>query len=286
MNDSTSTPYIYDFDDYRDYLYHCYQQKKENSPVFTYEYCARKLDVTKSYLQLVFGKKRHTSLDKIWKVAELIEVPRESLKYLVFLFLLNTTEEQQIKSYLMEVLGNLKDILEYRHRTSNDFPVSSTQNKIVSHSWLHMAIYNIIKLDHFKNDALWICEELGLKEQMQAKVQDVIADLITHKMISDQNGELSILRPYDENPSSYDSSEYNDYRGIIERALHVIKDVDPYRPYVFQGRGLPISIENSAKVLDMYQSLYKKIQEIESEEQKREIVVFISNSVYTVTVVK
>ena len=77
---------INQFTDYRDFLFHRFSETKAARPTFSLQFCANQLGVSKSYVKLVFDRKRHITLQSLPLYTKLFKLTAKEKMYLSFLF--------------------------------------------------------------------------------------------------------------------------------------------------------------------------------------------------------
>jgi uncharacterized protein (TIGR02147 family) len=104
---------VEEYDDYRILLNDLFLREKKINPHFSYEYCAKRIGGTKSYLKLIFQKKNHTSISKLPKISKLFKLNAEELEYLLFLYLKNSSSEEELNKYFDKILQDIRSRLEH-----------------------------------------------------------------------------------------------------------------------------------------------------------------------------
>jgi uncharacterized protein (TIGR02147 family) len=110
---------ILDFEDYRDFIKQRLEKMRAENSFFSFQYCAKKMKTSKSYLKLVIGKKRHITLTKITALSELLKLTPEEQPYFVFLFLRDIAKDQVLREYFNTILLNLADSEVYRNEVKD-----------------------------------------------------------------------------------------------------------------------------------------------------------------------
>lgn len=283
---------IIEFEDYRDFLSEKFKELKKGSKKFSYEYCAGKIGTTKSYLKLLLEKKRHSSQDKIWKLAIFFNLTDFEKQYLVFLLLKAVSKEPQIKKYFSDILQSLNDraifsarnpsLGEPNTKTLIQIPQSSNNSKLLYKTWAHMAIAFCTKLVDFKNDSHWISERLGNKVTPEI-VESILKELIKNDILKVQGDKLVQTEKFYQEPHFADPTEYRDYQSLIYRSIQATDDVNLHRTFCFQGLALALDMENERKLIDLYQQLYINCLALEKASQNPDVIIMVSNNVFTVT---
>ena len=100
--------------DYRILLKDLFEQRKSAKKNFSYQYCAKKLGTSRSYLKLVIDRKHQIKLDKVSSITRLFRLTEFETQYFTFLYLMNTTEDPGLNRYFDLALGVLRARQEIR----------------------------------------------------------------------------------------------------------------------------------------------------------------------------
>ncbi|QDK43857.1 hypothetical protein DOM22_01105 [Bdellovibrio sp. ZAP7] len=96
------------YSDYRDFLQFKYKAAKEKKASFSLQHCANHLKVSKTFVKLVFDKKRNftfPTLPLVWTLFKL--TPTEQMQ-LTFLFCYTNAENEILRSHFRAVLSELE----------------------------------------------------------------------------------------------------------------------------------------------------------------------------------
>jgi len=107
---------IQTFEDYRDFLLNSYEVSKKVHTKRSYEYYARRSGLSKSFLILLFQKKRHLSLNKITKLALAFGLSEFEVAYLALMVCVAQIKDSETKKRFEKMRQSLK----FEHAMLND----------------------------------------------------------------------------------------------------------------------------------------------------------------------
>ncbi|MDD4976917.1 MAG: TIGR02147 family protein [Bacteriovorax sp.] len=272
-------PIIIEFSDYRDFLKKVFEWEKYKRPGFSYEYCARKLETSKSYLKQVFDKRIHVDLNRIPQIAKLFNISDFEHQYLIVMLLENQVKVQELKKHFKQVLTRLKmndeiqDLKKYRDQIQ--------QEGVQLPDWLALTIGALTEFPDFSSDPKWISEKIS----GEISPRDISAkwnSMIDHKMIS-----LEKDKYYESSTHhSPDPFEVKSYKRYLHGALKTIEvlngEIEDHRPALFFNGAIAISKEDFSKISESYYRFINEIIEIGKSSNNKDSVIFISNNLFSV----
>ena len=137
-------PEITSYSDYRDFLRDLFSFEKARRKPFSFQYCAKRLGTSKSYLKLVIEKRRQISMAKvslIWKLFRLNEFEQQ---YFTLLFLRATAADARLEKHFDLILNRLK--LRIQYAGAHEQRQSAPEKEAVFQSWLYMVIHSMARL--------------------------------------------------------------------------------------------------------------------------------------------
>lgn len=152
--DSASSPDIFTYYDYREFLRDLVASKRRKSSVFSHRYIVQKAGFkSPTALKHVIDGKRNLSLEAANKFATALKIEGIPRHYFLTLVLFNqSTSLAEQEKYLNELI-ELK-------KAENPSRITEEQFDILS-QWYHLAIREIVNLPDFKNSAKWIARVLS-----------------------------------------------------------------------------------------------------------------------------
>jgi uncharacterized protein (TIGR02147 family) len=101
--------HIGQFPDYRDFLKEKFLFEKSKKYAFSLQFCADKLNVSKTFVKLVLDKKRHFSIDTIPSLWELFKLDPKERLYFTFLFCKTISHNELLKGHFDLILQKIQD---------------------------------------------------------------------------------------------------------------------------------------------------------------------------------
>ncbi len=278
-------PDIVAFKDYREFLAAVFDLKKIQNKKFSYEYWSQKIPATKSYLKLLIGKKRHTSQDRLWKLANLFELTDFERQYLIFLFHKNTAINREVSKYYEDILTSFKDRAQLLSQTGIELPPTNlpTDSHMIYKSWLHMALCSLVRLSDFKEDASWIQKKLSDPTLTQNSILEAWKELVSAGAIKRKNEGYEDRRHVAFDNQLTDPNNFNVVRPVLAKAYEVCENASRYRSFTFQTLNVALSKEEGFQLVNMYQKLFKDINDLQMQSKNPEYVFLISNNFFNVT---
>lgn len=125
---STETPSILNYSDYRDFLAARFRYLKTIKKNFSHAIAARKTDVAQSYYKNIFRKDRHLGLESLGKVAKVLELNVTEEMYILFKLVSLLTGDSQVSEICDK---NLKALLsELKFQKKGDMVVSNDHREV------------------------------------------------------------------------------------------------------------------------------------------------------------
>lgn len=175
---------IFTFDEYRELIQHRWEVLKFNNARLSFEYAARKLNVRKSYIPMIISKKRHLSQEKVSPVAKLLKMQSLEKEYFFFLYLFNTTQEKDLKKYLLNVLNGYRIAQQVP-----SMPKDTDESKnMLFENWPRLLLFSLVSLNDFKWSKEWLMSRLTSPADASSITDKVMQDLIENKILQ-QDGE-------------------------------------------------------------------------------------------------
>ncbi|WP_413558949.1 hypothetical protein [Bdellovibrio sp. HCB209] len=100
---------IGNYPDYRDFLKEKFSVEKAKKYSFSLQYCADRLHVSKTFVKLVFDKKRHLSMDTLPRLWDLFKLDDKERLHLTFLFCHTISDSDLLKHQFEVVMQNVQN---------------------------------------------------------------------------------------------------------------------------------------------------------------------------------
>ncbi len=191
-------PSVFAFSDYRTYLKAYFEAKKKIHPKYSASFFTRRAGLganSRGYLKLVVEGRRNLSPATIRSFSEALgHKPQESL-YFENLVLFNQAERPSDKKYYFERL-----VATLHEKTYSPLVLLQQQHAYYS-NWYYVVIRELVALDDFVEDYLWISHHL-LGAVKKEEIRKAISDLLVLGLIErDSGGRLRQSKPLIKAPS-------------------------------------------------------------------------------------
>lgn len=279
MNKENGRPQVTSFKDYRLYLKSLFEWSKQNKKSFSYEYCAKKLLTSKSYLKQVLDRKIHVDLNRATKVSKLFGMNAFEKQYFLVLILENQVSEPDLKRHFSSVLDRLRlneelaDLKAYRARVK--------EGSVQLPDWLSQTISSMTALKDFQLDAEWIHGKLDSTISL-AEVEAGLKRVQKSKMIFFDGKRYRETETH----HSPDPFEIDGHKRYIYGALKTIDilngDFDKHRPALFFNGALPIHEKDYEKVAAAFYKLNQELIAISESSEDPNRIIFVSDNIFHV----
>jgi hypothetical protein len=101
--------HIGSYPDYRDYLKEKFVAEKTKKYSFSLQFCADRLHVSKTFVKLVFDKKRHFSMDALPRLWDLFKLSDKERLHLTFLFCHTISDSDLLKHQFEVIMRNVQN---------------------------------------------------------------------------------------------------------------------------------------------------------------------------------
>lgn len=233
---------VYDYDDYRDFLGDTLNSWKLRDKKISFQYCAQKLSTSRSYLKLVVDKKRHVSMDKLSQICNLFKIEDLEKRYLLILFLKNTSSEKSLLKTFTDILTTMKH--DFNRDVDYKKHISDSKELIIYQGWLRLALHSLVRIKDFKMDPKWIWEVLKKPKYVSVEnIQETLDEMIEEKLIikDDKSERWEPSEFITSTPSSFSLKPFDSFKIGLERTLELIDDIDNHKPRNFNMLLLALS---------------------------------------------
>ena len=159
-----SSPSLFDYFDYREYLHDYYLFHKKKNSAYSYRLFARKAKLgSPNYLKLVVDGKRRITDRTLFQFARGLGLSRDEEKYFRELVMYQEVSDPDSKEL------HLRSLLKYQEKQRTPTPLKADKIKFLL-DWHHAVIRELVASKDFKEDPAWIAKRLGNKiTEAQAK---------------------------------------------------------------------------------------------------------------------
>ena len=275
------------YTDYRDYFFELFLKRKKQSPSFSYQYCSTKLKTSRSYLKLVFTKKRHITLEKLNPICNLFKLSAIEKQWALFLFLKNTASDKEMKSFLSSIVSSYNTHTEREKENFFKTLADSNKKNIFTH-WLNITILGLMDLKDFKWDAHWIFSKITPLETVTVDlVKSTMSSLVKSKLVENVQGKFQKNENYTKNNIlPWDIEEYQRFKlGQIKsyQAIDLIHKGDLESPGVFQMYYLSLNEKDINKIVEKFDQLESDILNIAQASNNPTRVFMCSNNLFALS---
>lgn len=170
-----------DYFDYRDYLRDVFAQRKAKDPRLSHRQFARQAGLgSPSYFLMVIGRKRNLTPSSARKFADALKLAGRERTYFETLVAYNQADTLDEKS------GRFSELLKLRARAKRLHPLERERFEFLS-QWHAVAIYVLVGLPSFRDDAAWIAKRL-LSRISPAQARDALSLLSRLSLIEKTEG--------------------------------------------------------------------------------------------------
>jgi uncharacterized protein (TIGR02147 family) len=142
---------IFSVSDYRDFLLHYYEMRKENNPAFSYRVMGDKLGIDASQLNRILHKKQHLPSRCVPLIKELTELKGRSSEYFDLIYAASKSKSSSKKQDLVQKASALKDV--------QRIELHQEQVQFLS-EWWNVVVRAILEVTQGASDASYIARHL------------------------------------------------------------------------------------------------------------------------------
>ncbi len=143
FNSIISMVNIYKYIDYREWLKMLFNEKKKETPYFSYRSFGRMVDLDSSFLAKVIAGKKHLSESSTTTIGKYFELPKKELNYLHVLVLFAKAKSSEKKQVLYDKIIS--------HRDTHSRLLIADQYEFFS-KWYYCAIRNLLQIYKFEGN--------------------------------------------------------------------------------------------------------------------------------------
>jgi uncharacterized protein (TIGR02147 family) len=178
---------VYEYSDYRLFIKDYYEQRKAESPAFSYRYLAQKAGINSApFFKFLIEGKRNLTTETVGKVATALKLDAKSREYFENLVFFNQAKTTKDKNQFFEKLIALK-------KAQNILRIGSEKYEYFS-EWYHSAIRELVVVGNFRDDFA----KLGnaLRPPISAiKAQESVDLLLRLGFLKQENGKYQQAEP-------------------------------------------------------------------------------------------
>ncbi len=276
-NTESSTPNLFDYFDYRDYLQDYYQFHKKRNSAYSYRLFARKAKLgSPNYLKLVVDGKRRITDRTLYQFARGLGLNRDEEKYFRELVMYQEVSDPDSKEL------HLRSLLKYQEKQRTPTPLRADRIKFLL-DWHHSVIRELVLNADFREDPIWIARRLGNKIS-EAQARESL-DLLIRLKFLERNAENRLeqkeplLTSSDEVPSHVIRSLHRTY---LRKAINSIFSV-PMEKRELSGLVLSIPGTRLKEIKEELKEFRKKLNRKYGLDKNGDEVYFVGLYLFPVT---
>jgi uncharacterized protein (TIGR02147 family) len=182
----TDRPNIFLYEDYRSFLKDLYQHLKETQRGFSHRFFSKKAGFTSpNMLQLVIDGKRNITSKTIGKFIRGLKLNQQESEFLTALVDFNQASSSEEKSRAFQGMTQCRKFREIHELSKEIF-------HFYSH-WFHVVIREMIHLDGFKADPVWISQMI-LPRISKEQAERALKLLLKLKLVQKNGDDRSLER--------------------------------------------------------------------------------------------
>ena len=259
------------FKDYRDYLKSQWTEIKKTKPTFSYEYCARKMNLTKAQISRVLTKKRHFSSNQISKCLQLFQIYPSDREFFFNLYWFSTTEDRGLRRYHRSVLDNL--IYErntYGHDLKYDERLSAAEAGTMA-NLLRMTIHAMSHFPGFSESPEYILPRLRDKtfsaDDVHQAVQQLIDDGFLERVLL-KNGEHRLYPRegfFRKGGKYLQSARARKYEGTVMGLQKFLHEPETFSPNSIMILNFPLTADGEAQLRELFNEFEERLWKLANE---------------------
>ncbi|MFZ4403175.1 MAG: TIGR02147 family protein [Pseudobdellovibrionaceae bacterium] len=241
---------ITQYKDYREYIKELFLFNKKHQTKFSYQYSAKYLKVSRTYLSHIIEKKRHISLDKIPGLCKLFKLTSFEKQYLTFLVLKNTIGDKEMSDYFYGVLGTLvgqKNLTKtYREKLSDNDKAEHLLDG------LSEVLAALTHFADFKNDEHWMQQRLLNKKISPAEIRKSFDQLLKTGQVVEKNGKYKEVNFIRSEPGAFNPEGFKVYISGHQQAIQAADQPLVFRPNNFFMARFAIHLDDAKKIFSLF----------------------------------
>ena len=263
-------PNIFEFDDYRRFLRESFRYLKSRNDSFSQSAFIRKAGfeaTSRGYFSRILDGKRNLSGRSILGFAKALKLSGNEIDYFENLVKYNQAQNNDDKEiYLSRMSKSVK------RKASHAYRLLEGQYRYLSR-WYMVAIREMVALDNFREDLLWISHQFRRKVS-KGDIRKALEDLLFLGLLArDEQGRLrqsEELVRFVDNKSNHTVANQTQ-KELMRQSLDLIDDND-YQRQSFSSVVFSCSEENMADLREDIRAFRKRILEKYGTSRKGQIV--------------
>jgi uncharacterized protein (TIGR02147 family) len=276
---SEKTPKITSHLSYREYIRERFAYEKRKDSRFSFSYCATKLNTSTPYLKHVMSGKRHIGIDKISKLKDLFGLNSFEARYLLFLFLFETGNDPDLKTYFYDTLRVLRGQESTLAALETLKPQEGSPRRLGN--WLPMAIHELPRVSGFKNDSRWISDHL-VDKPSEPDVEEALNLLLEDgDLVETEKGLERVEREHTPNPEGFESFQL--YKVALTKSAEVIDALPRHKDAQFYSGCLAVDEAGLRRMFDTLDQFAKELRTVSNSCPSPTRVVMLSFNLFNLS---
>jgi len=261
---------IFEFDDYRDYLSKKFNSEKEDTNgKKSLAFVAKKIGISKSYLNFVLSKKRHLSVKNALPTAKYFGLSNVESRFLIFNIIQSTLPHSEIRKFFHGILDSLKT----QHNLESipekiTFGVPDDESRCLYDGSLRSIVHSLHRCGLEYSDVKSFEKSIFGKWYTQKELKKYLQDLSSSKVeAKDKNSWHVQWSAADQSPP---------IREICDSMLNfsrVLKNPHDFNPKFAHSMTLSFSEETLIKARELIEETSRKILDLSANSQDPKSVV-------------
>ncbi|MDB5037478.1 MAG: hypothetical protein JWQ35_1006 [Bacteriovoracaceae bacterium] len=266
---------VLEHSNYRSFLKSTLVEKQDKNPAYSMRSFAILLGLTQSALSQVFSGKKNLSLESANRISNKLGLHENEIEYFRTLVQIETTRDIDLKRSLLTRAQALNPKRDLQDLSVELFSVIS--------DWYHLAIKNMLDLDHFEFTPTNIARRLGISK---IEVELAIERLIRLEMIevdSAHKGKYRKVKDHTIVRSAVPNEALRKFhRQMLQKAIESLETQTP-REKMIGSETFAISEEVLPKATEIAEEFFKKMAALSCKSKKRTQVYHLSVQFFNLT---
>ncbi len=248
------------YSDYRDFLKTRFEELKKRNAKYSLNFCARSSKISKSLLQFIFSKKRHLGLDRMPPLAKTLKLTSEEEYFIYLMICRKTSRNPEVQNHFENILNRIRH--EFINSNEPEPQRSHENDKQLFLNYHLMALFALVRLKNFREDARWIKENLLIPNLTEELILLGLKKLEANGFIfRDENNCLKARPETLWRPDAYDPSGQKVFTRGAEGIAELMQTPERYRPSVYMSMSLAFDekrlLEAEKFMIDIHHHLVK-----------------------------
>lgn len=272
---SSSSPDVFTYHDYRSYLKDWLAHKKASQSSFSLRQVARQLDVSASYLAMVLSGERKLSDIALLKLAPILGFNASETAFMDQLRIVADSEDHDDR---LAALKKLQRFSEYKKHNSQEIKVYRYLTR-----WYYVAIREMAGLEGFRFEERWIQKNLR-KTIPLSNIRRAMNFLHQNNYIEIKHGEspTKSLKHLECSEGAYKLSLGQFHKQMFHLAIESIDNASRTERLI-TGHTLALSKDDYRKVTKILNEALKKVSALNLNEVQRDSVYHVCLAAFPLT---